>query len=48
MDEEYVIREEFVPGDFVKYINNSGEICSISDHVDADILHKAEALAHFS
>ena len=31
MEEEYVTLEEFVPGDFVTYIDNTGEICSISD-----------------
>ena len=41
---EFVTIEEFIEGEFAKYINNNGEF-SISD---CQILKKAESLAHFS
>lgn len=53
--EEYLTLEESASGDFITYINNTGETCWISDHVDINILHKFEAQfsyihskAHFS
>lgn len=41
---EFVTVEEFVPGNFVKYVNNDGLICS----KDSDMRQKAESLPHFS
>jgi hypothetical protein len=42
-DGEYVTIEEYIDGDFVKYINNNGDICE-----DGDICDKAQAFAHFT
>jgi hypothetical protein len=45
VDEECVTLEEFIEGDFVKYINNTGKACV----PDIDIIgQKAQCLAHFS
>ena len=45
LDGECVTLEEFIEGDFIKYINNTGITC-VSD--DDMIGHKAQCLAHFS
>ncbi|CAB4042364.1 transient receptor potential cation channel subfamily M member 6-like, partial [Paramuricea clavata] len=42
-DGEYVAIEEYIDGDFVKYINNDGDICE-----DRDIGDKVQAFAHFT
>ena len=36
--------EEFLPGDFQKYINNNGNICL----KDLEITEKAETLVHYT
>ena len=41
---EYVTVEEFVPGTFVKYLNNDGRICGEV----TDMHKKASSLVHFS
>ncbi|XP_028416007.1 alpha-protein kinase 2-like [Dendronephthya gigantea] len=40
---KYVTIEEYIDGEFVKYINNDGYICE-----DGDICNKAQAFAHFT
>ena len=45
IDDDFVTVEEFVTGEFVKYINNTGELCT--DPND-EYGKKAECLAHFS
>ena len=42
---ECVTIEQFIKGDFAKYINNTGEICVSTDNL---IGQKAECLVHFS
>lgn len=42
--DEFVTVEEYIEGDFIKYINNNGELCG----EDSEIRKKAESLAHFS
>lgn len=42
--DEFVTVEEYIEGDFVKYINNNGQLCG----KDSEIRNKAESLAHFS
>ena len=42
---EYVTVEEFIPGDFTKYINNNGLVCADPSDI---IGQKAECLTHFS
>lgn len=42
-DEEFVTIEEYIDGNFVKYINNNGDICD-----GGEICDKAEAFAHFT
>lgn len=44
-DKEYVTVEEFIPGQFKKYINNTGQTCVDPTHIMAQ---KAECLAHFT
>ena len=43
--DEIVTIEEFVEGDFCKYVNNDGKI---NRHVDEDLLQIIECLAHYS
>ena len=43
-DGNYVTIEEFIVGDFVKYTNNNGDICTKDDVV----CHKAQCFAHFT
>ncbi|CAB4007086.1 transient receptor potential cation channel subfamily M member 6-like [Paramuricea clavata] len=43
--DEFVTVEEFVDGEFSKYINNDGTLCK---NVNEVILQKAECLSHFS
>ena len=43
-ENEYVTMEEFIEGEFNKYVNNTGEACGSP----SDIQEKAESLAHFS
>jgi hypothetical protein len=45
LDEECVTLEEYIEGDFVKYVNNTGKTC-VPDH--NLIGQKAQCLAHFS
>jgi hypothetical protein len=45
IDSEYVTVEEFAPGPFKKYINNTG---NISGDPTSSISQKAECLAHYS
>lgn len=40
--------EEFVPGDFVKYINNDGDCVESPDKEYDEIFEKAHCLVHFS
>ena len=39
--------EQFIPGEFVKYVNNTGNITPVND-VDKAKGQKAECLVHFS
>ena len=41
---EVVTVEEFIEGDFIKYVNNTGERC-VDNNLIAD---KAEAFCHYS
>ncbi len=43
-DREVVTVEEFIDGDFIKYVNNTGERCVESNLVT----DKAEAFCHYS
>jgi hypothetical protein len=43
--DKFVTVEEFVDGEFSKYINNYGTLCN---NVNEVILQKAECLSHFS
>ena len=45
MNDEFVTVEEFIAGEFVKYINNTGELCTERDD---EFGQKAECLVHFS
>ena len=45
MDNEYITVEEFINGEFVKYLNNTGELCTEANDERGQ---KAECLAHFS
>ena len=45
MDNEYITVEEFINGEFVKYLNNTGELCT---EANDELIQKAECLAHFS
>ena len=40
--------EQFVPGEFRKYVNNDGQCCFLNEESKDEILNKAEYLAHFS
>ena len=40
--------EQFVPGEFCKYVNNDGQCCLSSEPSKDEIFSKAECLAHFS
>ena len=42
-DGEFITIEEYINGDFVKYINNDGDICE-----EGEIGDKAQAFAHFT
>ena len=42
-----VIVEKFIPGKFIKLINNTGNICRVDDD-NIEIQKKAESLVHFS
>ena len=44
-DGEYVTIEEFIDGDFTKYLNNTGLVCG---NRSTDECKKAECLAHYS
>ena len=46
MDNEYITVEEFINGEFVKYLNNTGELCTEAN--DELTSQKAECLVHFS
>lgn len=41
---EWVTIEEYIDGEFTKYLNNTGKLCG----VDSEIRQKCESLAHFS
>ena len=43
--DECVTVEEFIPGNFEKYVNNTGEVCG---DPESDICKKAECFAHYS
>ena len=43
--DDFVTIEEYISGDFVKYINNTGELCT--DEFE-EFGQKAECLSHFS
>ena len=43
--DEYITVEEFINGEFVKYLNNTGELCTEANDEHGQ---KAECLAHFS
>ena len=43
-DDDWVTVEEYIDGEFTKYVNNTGKPCGI----DSDIRKKCESLAHFS
>lgn len=45
IDSEYVTVEEYAPGPFTKYINNTGNICG---DTASFLCQKAECLAHYS
>ena len=50
-EDEPATVEEFVPGDFVKYINNNGDCCSPPGECTTeykDVFLKAECLVHYS
>ena len=42
--DEYVTVEEYIDGDFIKYINNDGSLCS-KQH---PLMEKAECFAHYT
>ena len=42
--DNYVTVEEFIPGEFVKYMNNNGELCESN----SEAARKAQAFAHFT
>ena len=42
-DGKFITIEEYINGDFVKYINNDGDICE-----EEEIGDKAQAFAHFT
>ena len=44
-DGEYVTIEEFIDGDFTKYLNNTGLVCG---NRSTDECKKAECLTHYS
>ena len=44
-EQDFVSIEEWIPGDFVKYINNTGAVC----YTQPDVIgEKAESLSHYS
>ena len=43
--DEFVTVDKFIPGDFIKYMNNTGERCVEAGDDGGD---KAECLCHFS
>ena len=45
MGDDFFTIEEYISGDFVKYINNTGELCT--NEFD-EFGQKAECLSHFS
>ena len=45
MDDEYITVEEFINGEFITYLNNTGELCTEGND---ELGQKAECLAHFS
>ena len=49
-DGEPATIEEFLPGHFIKYVNNNGACCTHLPHLadEMELYHKAEALVHFS
>ena len=40
--------EQFVPGEFRKYVNNDGKCCCLDEESKDELVNKAECLAHFS
>ncbi|ESO88732.1 hypothetical protein LOTGIDRAFT_58355, partial [Lottia gigantea] len=42
---EFVTLEEFIEGNFSKYINNDGAVCNDNDQ---DVIDKAECLVYYS
>ena len=50
-EDEPATIEEFVPGNFIKYINNNGECCSLQQKCTAELKElrlKAECLVHYT
>ena len=45
IENEYVTLEEFISGEFIKYMNNTGEVCG---EPSDEFCQKAECLSHFS
>lgn len=45
-NDNYVTVEQYIPGEFVKYMNNTGAVC-VEPATD-EWVQKAECLAHFS
>ena len=46
VNDEFITIEEFIPGSFVKYFNNTGIPCEDNENIENGM--KAECLAHFS
>ena len=44
-DDEWVTLEQYIKGDFRKYIHNNGKVCVPADHI---ICLKVQCLSHFS
>ena len=50
LQDSIVVIEPYLPGEFVKYVNNDGTICTqdSSNAIDAEIGKIAESFAHFT
>ena len=44
-DDEWVTLEQYIKGDFTKYINNNRKVCASADNI---VCLKAQCLSHFS
>jgi hypothetical protein len=45
-NDNYITVEQYIPGEFVKYINNTGTVCF--EPATNEWVQNAESLAHFS